>query len=189
MPAVLSSAGPKLCSCLSQQVPPLERLLPNIWFHISKGWLLCLLVKKEDGWETGWVINKYNKYIHSWHATINSQFICVLFLSNIIPLHVRDDLGTFSWGMGQMRGKNCGLWDVVMAKSPESRYLPTRQFLIKKAVRSDVWECCVMKFGWIEWARAMKNWWIHGDCSNVHGCPWLFPMPLDVLFGDILTYP
>ena len=112
--------------------------------------------------------------------------------------NVRDGLATFSWGAGWMRGKNGGLRDVVPTKSLESRYLPTRQFLIRKqTVR---WDLVALphsrglgvlrdEFGWLKWAWTMKSWWIHGDCGHVHGFRPIFVMPVNTLFGDISMYP
>jgi hypothetical protein len=97
----------------------------------------------------------------------------------MLPLHVRDDLGTFSQGAGQMRGKSGGLRDAIPAKSLESRYLPTRQFLIKKqTVQWDLValshscglgvlrdEVRVVKMGTGD-EELMNSWWLQR-------CPWL----------------
>ena len=112
--------------------------------------------------------------------------------------NVRNGLATFSWGVGWMRGKIGGLRDVVPPESLQSRYLPTRQFFIRK--QTVQWDLVVLphsrglgvlrdEFRWLKWARTMKSWWIHGDCDHVHGiCP-MFVMPVNTLFEDISMYP
>ena len=52
-----------------------------------------------------------------------------------------------------------------------------------------VWGCCAMKIARVRWARAMKQWWIHRCCGDVHGCRWFFLTPVDLLFRDISKYP
>ena len=57
------------------------------------------------------------------------------------------------------------------------------------------WHICVVfgffatKIGLLTCARAMKKWWIHHSCGDVHGCRRFFTMPVCVLFGDFSMYP
>ena len=74
VPALPSSVYPKLCCSLSQMFPHLKFCSPAFSCIFSKGWLLDLIVNKnEHAWEMGWKILWNLKYIHSPHATINNH--------------------------------------------------------------------------------------------------------------------
>ena len=112
--------------------------------------------------------------------------------------NVCDGFATFSWRAGWMRGKNGSLRDIIPTKLLELRYLPTRQFLIRK--QTVQWDLVALphscglgvfcdEFRWLKWAWTMKSWSIHGDCSHVHGFHPILVMPMNTLFGDISMYP
>ena len=70
IPALPSSAWHKLYSCLRQSISP-QRLLPNSSFIFPKGWLLLLLVNKQEHvWETGLSVNNIKYICHAQQPTV-----------------------------------------------------------------------------------------------------------------------
>ena len=144
-------------------------------------------------------LSKRSKKVNSFTASNNQLLFNLLtVLSTLLLLHIHDALGMCLWVMCWMRGKNGGLQAIVAAELLELSYV-TRETMFDKNRQCDeclspccicmVWGCCTMKIGWVRWVWAMKNWWVHRCCGDVHGCRWFFLMPVDLLFGNISIYP
>lgn len=135
---------------------------PTFNFIILNVYCCILLVKMNTDEKWVRLSTTKLKYIIHDNATINSHFICLPFLSNMLPLHFCIALLICLWGISVNIGKNGNLHAVVLAKSLESRYLHRMQFFIKKA-DSTTSATCSVTFVWFGGIVRWRSSGLHED--------------------------